>query len=491
VKSALNWDPSVSSLAGNGAILNLTGSTVSGPMVTVAQSNPVCQSIGVNAGVQTVKNTMQGLYFRGPGNTTNTNLFFFQSTETVSTGNQSDTYNSQVEIDNVSALQFNVVETFGNNAYLVRHKNVHWSQCNICISWPTGVTNSGENVSYIDGIIDQSNQAMNVVSSAELYFKGTSFDFDNCGVYNYGGHLVFENTHWEWNTSGTCADYFEQDNYPGGSLSFVHSSVQMDGSTGTSGDIFDARSNGLINIDDTFFNNMAQSTSQQLVSVNPGDVRVRNSRTSSSSHIYNVRSYAFGSPSVVGAVAVFPDGSFESDSPAANQLWIGADTATITSRTAGTNLSVAISNGTGACGTAKYGTYSLAITKAGAAGTTAAVWIAGPMPPEQMVAGLSGWYNKLGSETGTLVVTKYWMNLQGNNQYGIPIIGTTTELGTAAAQDSVTFTSSSIPWTQFQYLSASSQNFAPQWANSVGIYYDLTQMNAGTVCIDGVNLDPM
>jgi hypothetical protein len=491
VKTALVWDPSVSSIAGNGAILNMSGSTVSGPMVTVAQSNPVCQSIGVNAGVETVKNTMRGLYFRGPGNTTNTNLFFFQSNETSSTGSQSDTYNSQVEIDNVSALQFNVMETFGNNAYLVRHRNVHWSQCNICISAPTGLTNSGENISYVDGIIDQSNQAVNVVSSFEFYFKGTSFDFNNCGVYNFGGHLTFENTHWEWNTSGTCADYFEQDNYTGGSLSFAHSSVQMDGTTGTSGDIFDARSNGLINIDDVFFNNMAQSTSQQLVSVNPGVVRVRNSRASNSSHVYTVRSFAFGTQSAVGAVSVFPDGSFESNSLPANQLWIGADTNTITSRTSGTNVSVAISNSSGVCGTAKYGTYSLAITKAGAAGSAAAVWIAGPMPTEQMVAGISGWYNKLGAETGTFTVTKYWMNVSGNNQYGIPTIGGTSQMSTSAAQDSVTFTSSSVSWSQFAYMQGVNSNIAPAWANYVGIYYDLTQMNAGTICIDGVNLDPM
>ena len=491
VKSALTWDPSVSSIVGNGAILNMSASTVSGPMVTVAQTNPVCQSIGVNAGIESVKNTMQGLYFRGPGNTTGTNLFYYQSAETTSTGNQSDTYNSQVEMDNVSALQFNVVETFGNNAYLVRHKNVHWSQCNICISAPAGLTNSGENISYIDGVVDQSNQALNIVSSFEFYFKGTSFDFNNCGVYNFAGHLTFENAHWEWNTSETCSDYFEQDNYAGGSMSFVHGSVQMDGTTGASGDIFDARSNGLINIDDVYFNNMIQSTSQQLVSVNPGVVRIRNSRASSSSHIYTVRSFAFGTESTVGAVAVMPDGSFESNSLSVNQLWIGADTNAITSRTAGTNVSVAISNGSGVCGTAKYGTYSLAITKTGAAGTAAAVWIAGPMPTEQMVAGVSGWYNKLGTETGTLTVSKYWMNVSGNNQYGIPIVSYQTQLSTAAAQDSVTFSSSAAAWTQFAWMQAVDQNIAPAWANYVGIYYDLSQMNAGTVCIDGVNLDPM
>jgi hypothetical protein len=64
-------------------------------------------------------------------------------------------------------------------------------------------------------------------------------------------------------------------------------------------------------------------------------------------------------------------------------------------------------------------------------------------------------------------------------------------MSTSAAQDSVTFTSSSVSWSQFAYMQGVNSNIAPAWANYVGIYYDLTQMNAGTICIDGVNLDPM
>jgi hypothetical protein len=493
VKTPLTWDPSVTSIEGNGAFIDASSAAFSGPLITVAQSHNICPNgwgtaSYSNAGVTYLRN----MRLQGPGALGargNVDLFWFESSETTGANQQSDTYNSRADIDHISARGFRYMENYGSNAYLVHVTNFSYVQCGTCIYLGSAdnMSNSGEKLTHAHGYMAQSDLHYYGGLSYEMYFEDVSFDSGPTGqsIDNVWSRFSCLNCHFEQAAALMLASstYILQEN-SGGSVLIRDSSLQFDDGAQSQGCILDARNAGTILLDGVYLNAL-KNTANQLACTGTGPVTIKDSRPSLTSNVLYVRSFNANNPSV-NRNSIFNDGSFESGNLTSDQIWLGADTAAIVSRTAGSNCT--LSNSTAA---AEYGTHSLAIAKTGGAGTACGIWIAGPVSPGQIVAGSGGWYDKPGSQTGTMTVTKYWLEMQGNNASGIPMLGAQEVLNTSGGPQAVVFTASPSGWTSLTITNADPHNHAPAYANYVGIYYDLTQMNAGTVYIDGVLMDPL
>jgi hypothetical protein len=166
------------------------------------------------------------------------------------------------------------------------------------------------------------------------------------------------------------------------------------------------------------------------------------------------------------------DGGFEQASILDN-IAINTDTATITSRLTGTNISLAISSAAH-----HSGAQCLAATKAGGAATAAGFIIAVPCQPGQLIGG-TYWISANGTYAQLLYTGGYWANIVTGTGGSVDILNSVS-VGVQSVSTSATWQEIFVPRTR-----------APAWANFFFVTFYMVNMPASTLYVDDVNLSAM
>jgi lysophospholipase L1-like esterase len=489
--TALTVDPEVTSVRGNGATINAANATISGPLVTFTNSHTACTPpTGSNQMYLSARNYFEGLGFIGPcASGATLSSCVLDSFKFDTPGSSYPTYSTRFEMRNVSTMYFRNAEVYGNTAYLLVFNNVTHHFCNYGLYHPAGTVNTGENISHYGGVIAGCNWAVYTQDSGTFNFFGTSFDYNTQWFYLTSAQMNCYGCH----TESTLASMTTQPMQLWGTnalLNYVGGDMLGDGSQATVGNFALAGNPGVqFNFDGTQFYGMAIGSNTFGAGSGFGAspaFTFRNSKfgtygvgSNGLTDFTAIQSWAFSTDAAVRTTNLLYDGSFEQSS-VSDPVWIGADTATITSRLTGANISAAVSTDTH-----YYGSQSLKVTKAGAAGTAAGLYIAAPFPAGQTLGSQSYWA-KPGAQTGSFTVSLVWMQVLGFDANNVPIVGRTAVIPQNGATTQ-TLTSAAQTWTGTgQGITPRAGTVAPAWANYVGLYFDFSAMNAGSIYVDGV-----
>jgi hypothetical protein len=118
--------------------------------------------------------------------------------------NSSSLYNGgNTKLKNCSIEQFDRGIEWGNNAYLNSQIDCQVFRCNTCLYYPSGLTNSGEGVRFVNCAFFNSLQVANL-SATTFVFDSCSFDyFTNYAVFCQVGAVArLNNAHIETNLNG-------------------------------------------------------------------------------------------------------------------------------------------------------------------------------------------------------------------------------------------------------------------------------------------------
>ena len=183
------------------------------------------------------------------------------------------------------------------------------------------------------------------------------------------------------------------------------------------------------------------------------------------------------------------DGGFESTFP--SDFWsITRDTATISSRVTGSNISISRQ-------TAQHnsGASALRVTKAGAAATVARCGVFVPVRAGEKISA-RGFIYRDTMNTGALFAALNWVNMTGVDGNGIPVLGgaVANRLGLAISANiaAATLTTNIAAWTEFAIKTfdagSTTDACAPSWATHVMLEFLLDNGNAGDVYFDDLSV---
>lgn len=177
---------------------------------------------------------------------------------------------------------------------------------------------------------------------------------------------------------------------------------------------------------------------------------------------------------VSAAANLFPDGSFASTDLLQNLLFINADTATITSRVTGTNITITRDSTQG-----HNANGCLKVRKIGAAGTAAGFTLAVPLDSRKHL-GTRFWYkaNGAGISGNVSIRSAYaYIDLTGT----VPVIRKEASVGTVTVD-----MGTKLDWTQ----GGSTQTVrGPQWATHALIRFDLASLVGGSTADNEILVD--
>ncbi|HOK53563.1 MAG TPA: hypothetical protein PKV43_03805 [Armatimonadota bacterium] len=163
------------------------------------------------------------------------------------------------------------------------------------------------------------------------------------------------------------------------------------------------------------------------------------------------------------------DGGFEQVA-ISDDIFISGDTAPITSRVTGINISLATSTAQ-----ARSGSRSLLITTG--SGNTAKFAIAVPITLGA-ICNFEAYYRKPGNETGSVTVTSQYGTMKVNSNCVPEIMAKSS----AISSKTITFTSTDVPWTKTQGIHVVKQ--APNWATHFIIEFNLSAFKNAKLYLD-------
>lgn len=390
-----------------------------------------------------------------------------------------------IALDHVVINGFVAGEVYNSNSYLISHKD---GTTNHTVNpfTITTCTNCGENVSYDAHhftnntgpiVVGNSNSDFNIAkSSVDINIPGAAWvSVTVGGLHSVQNH--YENLTGN-NATGCLICVADADSAYFSSFS---DRILMDGTppfTGTSGTVnVGARGTALfIGLD---YNNTQMAGAQSSFVTGTGKAYFLpgtnhfGAVSNNNPNIYSI-SNTFG--------PLLSDGDMENTAAPIppTDLWtISRDTAAygIISRTTGLNISI-----TTVSGTANTGNKYMAVTKAGAGGTSAQwrLYITNLARNSSIAGNFS--YQKPTTQTGAWFITFKTGQCIGNNSDAIPQSISETTIGTTT----VNSTSATIPWTNIN-VNMFSNIRMPRGANCFIIDFNGDSLNAGEIDIDTVN----
>jgi hypothetical protein len=96
----------------------------------------------------------------------------------------------------IAVLGFNKGVGFGSNSYMITNDKMNVAYCGTCINLESGITDTGERLSFTNGAISDSDLMVNNTTDQALHFQNMSFDFSTT-FFNNSGQLYFTNCHIE------------------------------------------------------------------------------------------------------------------------------------------------------------------------------------------------------------------------------------------------------------------------------------------------------
>lgn len=440
--------------APNGSIVTFSNTT--GVAVTVTGTNSVATSYTVDHAIRDV--TIRGA---GSGNVGTVGLDF--NSATASTGVVHKSFL------NLQVRGFETGLKFRSETYILTFLNAVVWECATGIHTPSGITNGGERITFVGGVI-QNNSVRAVLAE------------------NPNGALMFESTSIDYNGSGRQFDIVNSHVY----LTDCHVEcykTDANSMVSISGDGAHFRMSGGWFVNN---NNGAQAKANIVANTCPynapgveftGVFMANLAATSGyfasgSGKTVLDRTALGGSDVLTSAVAVsmnrLADGAM-GEANVADDWHITADTAAITNRLTGANLSIAKATDQ----LYQTNTKSLKITKVGGAGSAAQVRLLAPVVRSHRTLAKFV-YGKFGTHTGTVYLTIYAAKAM--------VVGetTTTYRVSTMSQIGVTLTSADTPFTPMTVTGNAS---LPPWATHLIFDLNLDSMAAGAFHIGHAEVD--
>ena len=375
---------------------------------------------------------------------------------------------SHTSLHGVSVNQCYLGFEYGEHTYLVTNYHCEASDCAIGVHTLSTSVDSGENLRWVGGAIFNNHLAIKLECiNTDLKLDGTSIDYNTLIANISAGTLQMINCHCEssdyattpivvsgngvgvivsggrWLLSAsaphTCPYWVSLDNP---FASFVMRGTAMNNANTASG--YFATGPGYIKIDDISAEYQYHGNCMML-----SDQRSR-----------------------------FVDGGFEQPS-IVDDIYIAADTAAITDRHTGANLSLAISTDS-----PHSGAQCLKVTKVGGGGSPASFNIAIPVASLDQI-GSSLWFKAGTANVGPMFIAYAWQ------KYPVSTVGYTPTVepgpsGNLFASLSVDMSAAST-WTQ--QIAHGDTVRAPAWATHYVININISSVGAGTMYFDDFYAD--
>lgn len=348
--------------------------------------------------------------------------------------------------------------------YIQSYINVNIGQCAIGVYLLSGGSNYGERISFVNcAIYDNILGISNNCSTGAIQFTNCSLDYNVKTLVGTNSSVTeLHSTWWECNDAGTGNVVASLTN---SNLKLFGGHIQQNGTPGAlaQNGFFDTN-NATVFLNNVFMFNM-QNTANVLDSGN-GAVIVNGTDSYPVSYL----------PSKLAPVAnnKLSDSGFETANIA--DWWsINSDTATITNRFTGTNITLALSSTY-----AHSGTKSLKIVKTTGSADGGFILVV-PVNPFARCA-FTGWY-KFPAASAQCFVTTGACLVNGPLTSGIPSIGNSVTFDTQGIGNS----GSAIDWTQ---ISTGMDRVAPSWANYFFISFNLFQFS-GDLYLDDFTVETM
>ncbi|MCG8341774.1 MAG: hypothetical protein MI684_02950 [Chlorobiales bacterium] len=440
IDSGLTVDVALSGIIANGALIDASNMT-SGAAITLTGSvkPPYNQAhLGIS-----------GFNLKGPGRTSSVDGLYYY---TAGGSGQGPAHTAAVSI-NIRSFRRGI--DLYSRAYLLNFNNVDASDCAACVYQGSGGTDYGERISFAKCTLYNSDLAvyMNNDNSA-MHFTDCSFDFNAAQFDLDGGRIFLVNPHIEATNYASIPINIANANgafmsIQGGWILCTGSNTVAFATVGASGKLF---------VHAPFVHNIGTAT--YFVE---GDGVVNTQFCAG----FNIR----GNPPFASAYEKgLIDGGFEDTNVL--DAFLTNDTATITSKTSGSNISISTSTSQ-----SQTGSRSLKASKTWGVGSSAAFAIATPVLPGNPYRCRVS-YNKPGSQTGTMYISYQWARIEINTN-GVPSVIKSLNI---AGDYSAVFTSSATGW-----VTDTSDNpitHAPQWATHCIIAVNMHSVGAGDIYFD-------
>lgn len=436
-----------------------------------------------------------GLRIQGPGKATSgVNAIYVNGTQTTPTSN-----GVRPTLNNLFIHGFSQGLVLNNRAYLgsLNYSDIY--DCNVAIRQMSGV-DSGEGMKMVGGSIFQSNLMLWMEDdSSEWTFDAVSFDYSNqLLLLTNTGRMFFNKCHFEnrgadagdnvYIVQGTGSDsravVSTKDSFididgNGSLVVFDSGSFDVNNLGGLGPYSYDhlinvRHKNAVCYIDKQYWSNAANTTNK--VAVGQGMTIP-----------YSIQTKAIhGMPTRFSDQAhnnCLSDGGFE-DANGFEDLWsVSKDTAAVTSRTTGTNISISRSTAQHYAGSA-----SMKVTKVGAGSGQVSVYI--PIRSGCRRSAVGRVYRpSSGGMTGSIFGDLRWCSMASVDGNGVPVA-----LKVGAYFSSCTMSATTDSWQQFTMSlfdnGTSGEPMAPSWATHLKLTINCDSGSAGDLYLDDMFVSP-
>lgn len=376
-------------------------------------------------------------------------------------GNATPTAASNISIKNCYIDGFASGIRFGSHAYLVGVYSTNIRHCAKGVYVPYKLENAMEGVDFISCTIMQSTRLVDHQHGG-LYFYGCSLDhwYDDC-IYINDARLFMYGCHIE--NHGTFTEIPIVVHGHGGRLEMFGGSI---GTTSKTGDV---PAQYIVNCDES-----ADGGGVFIYGTTLNAIKTQTSRFATGNGLVVTEHVGFVQQwnmcRILGeGQNRLADGGFELANIVDN-WFITADTQSVTSRTNGTNIDLALSSAH-----ARTGSKSLQVTTG--SGAQARFAVAVPIKPGA-VCNYECYYKKPGAETGRVFFTDYHAIL-GVNADGVPTI---MHKSSAISTRTANFTSGAVDWTMAYGIHTCIRS--PHWATHYVVEVDLDEFRNASFYID-------
>jgi hypothetical protein len=212
ISGTLTLDYVKNSLFGDGATLYFTNL---GTGINIASSNSLPNNGYRNTGI------IQGLFLQNSNgqNTSGSTGLLFGGTNVAG---------HNLVVKNCLIDGFYTGVNFSSNAYLVTFDHVGIQHSNWCVNFPTGITNSGENIRFINCVLANATNGVNI-NASQFRFTNCSFDYITNKYVSCltGGVAFLENCHVEGNSD---TDYWLYTNNSNSQIIMKGGTIAVSGS---------------------------------------------------------------------------------------------------------------------------------------------------------------------------------------------------------------------------------------------------------------------
>lgn len=433
--SGITYDLFTDKLVGLGTVFDFTGIADGTTAILVTNTSTVTSG----EYRQTFKG-FDGIRFVGPAKSgTTVGIDFYTEAEPGP---------SHVSFRDCGIENFGTNLQFRNNSYLLNFYNWDVFDSTTAVSMPLGGSNYGENIRFIGCQIFNSDLAIyNNNPNGHINLIGTSLDYNAKQIHCERGRVTHTDGHTE---ADSYLDYpFEVGANNGATIAIRGGWLLC---TGTNTQTIcnvptTVRRGGGIFIDDVFVNNMGSSAKWK-----DGTGRFR-LRVLASYDTQNNPTYIGDNENIFTNT-----GGGSGNAKQAADAFISSDTATVTNRRIGTNVTIEDSTDY-----AYDGTKSMKITKI--ASGSAVVAIAAPLRDDQSFVSLGLRYKKTDVNTGDAIFAFGYARIGTEN--GVDKILRSDAVGSVP----VTFTSAAVDWTQVKV--GEPLQAPPRWASHAIILVNL------------------